>query len=210
MPDLEDQPEDEREPDIDREIRINEMRHQLEEMGGSLGTSDLPPDLEEQFLAQVLAYETAPISSPFDRLIAAGVDLPAPDELSDAEITAKLKEVVLELARMRSYLHSTEHLSDRELYENLWHDSLREESPEMPTFMGGTWHIDLTGSGSDEDMQVYLKYYADEETRDRWKKDFPDTVIPGHVDPPYQRDWMPEEELPPMMSWEDDEDFQTE
>ena len=37
------------------------------------------------------------------------------------------------------------------------------------------------GSGSDEDNQLYLKYYADEEWRERWHKDWPNDVIPPHV-----------------------------
>ena len=44
------------------------------------------------------------------------------------------------------------------------------------------------GSGSDEDNELYLKYYADEDYRQRWHKDWPNDVIPPHVDPPYNRD----------------------
>jgi len=51
-----------------------------------------------------------------------------------------------------------------------------------------TWHkkrgaathhdIDLIGSGSDEEVSLYLKYYADEDERQRWIQDFPDIQVP--------------------------------
>jgi hypothetical protein len=43
-------------------------------------------------------------------------------------------------------------------------------------------------SGSDEDNDVYLKFFADEDYRQRWAEQFPDHPIPPHVDPPYDRD----------------------
>ena len=80
------------------------------------------------------------------------------------------------------------HLSDRELYDYLYHDGLREEAvlfPENPSY---AYMIDLTGSGSDEDNQIYLKYYADEEHRRQWAHDWPDDMLPEHEDPPFDRD----------------------
>jgi hypothetical protein len=50
------------------------------------------------------------------------------------------------------------------------------------------WRIDLIGSGSEEDIYLWMKYYADEETRRQWKSDFPDYEMPEHEDPPYDRD----------------------
>ena len=48
--------------------------------------------------------------------------------------------------------------------------------------------IDIAGSGSEEDNQIYFKYYADEDYRNQWKQDWPDDVIPDHEDPPFDRD----------------------
>ena len=89
---------------------------------------------------------------------------------------------------MGAYLLHTDHLSDRELYEYLYNDGLREEAvlfPENPSY---AYMIDLIGSGSEEDNQTYLKYYADEEHRKQWAFDWPDDVIPEHEDPPFDRD----------------------
>jgi hypothetical protein len=33
-----------------------------------------------------------------------------------------------------------------------------------------------------------MKYYADEESRQRWLDSFPDYEMPEHEDPPYDRD----------------------
>jgi len=50
------------------------------------------------------------------------------------------------------------------------------------------WHIDLIGSGSDEDTYLWMKYYAAEETRRQWMADWPDYEMPEHEDPTYDRD----------------------
>lgn len=58
----------------------------------------------------------------------------------------------------------------------------------MPLDESSAWHIDLTGSGSEEDTYLYLKYYADEEARQRWAADFPDDEMPEHAEPLFDRD----------------------
>jgi hypothetical protein len=37
-------------------------------------------------------------------------------------------------------------------------------------------------------MFLYHKFYASEESRQRWLRDFPDEPMPPHEDPPYDRD----------------------
>jgi hypothetical protein len=108
---------------------------------------------------------------------------------SVAEKGFKLWEVIRGLAMLRMFLYSTDHLGDRELYEELWHKVLREEGPTMPIDEDSAWHIDLVGSGSEEDMEIYLlRYYADDQTRQDWAKEFPDDAMPVHETPPHDRD----------------------
>jgi hypothetical protein len=187
---MSDEPDDA--PDIDQEIRINELREAAREAAGGEMTEwespDAPPELAEQFWANVLAYESAPETCHFNQLEEAGIELPEPGQLDDAALTAKLWEVINSLARLNVFLSQTDHLSDRELYEELWHDTLREITVDLPPDSGWTCGLDMLGSGSDEDCQLYLKYYADEDYRDHCRKDWPDDVIPPHVDPPYDRD----------------------
>ncbi len=144
--------------------------------------------LQKQFMEHVAAFEDAEWTTNFDQLAQGGMALPAPDDLDDAQLNAKLWEVIRGLAMLRTFLYNTDHLSDRELYEELWHQVLREESPNMPINADSACHIDLVGSGSEQDNEFYLRYYADEEDRRLWAQDWPDDVLPAHETLPYDRD----------------------
>lgn len=176
----------------DREARINELKRQAEELAGGEMTSwesdELPPELAEEFWQSVVAYEAAPWTTHFQQLEEAGVELPPPEAMDDQTLTAKLWEVIERLAEMRVFLISTDHLSDRELYTVLWNDVLHEETKALPLDEYSAYHIDLVSSGSEEDIYLWMKYYADEETRQWWLDDFPDYEMPEHEYPPYDRD----------------------
>lgn len=187
------EPYDDKSPmDIDQQIRINELREAaFEAAGGEMTTwenPDTPPEIAEQFWSNVLAYESAEQTTHFRQLTAQGIELPAPEDLSDEQLTAKLWEVIHALARINVYLSRTDHWSDRELYEHMWQETLHEITMDLPLDSGWIHHIDFLSTGSDEDNYLYLKYYADDEWREQWRKDFPDDDIPPHVDPPYDRD----------------------
>lgn len=173
----------------DQEQRIAKLREEIKKLGGSsMSVEDMPADLEEEFLRHVLEYETAEPISLFSMLENSGLELPLPADLSDGELVRKLKETIDTMANLGVYLLHTDHLSDRQLYEYLFNDGLREEAvlfPENPSY---AYMIDLTGNGSEEDNQIYLKYYADEEHRKQWALDWPDDVIPDHEEPPFDRD----------------------
>ncbi len=183
---------DDEQADIDHEIRINELREAARAAAGGEMTAwenpDTPPGIAEQFWGNVLAYESAGETCHFNQLTEQGIDLPAPEELADTALTAKLWEVIHGLAKRNVFLSTTNHWSDRELYEKLWHDTLHEITADFPPNSGWNCHIDFLSGGSDEDNNLYLKYYADEEWREQWRRDFPNDVIPPHVDPPYDRD----------------------
>lgn len=172
-----------------QEERINKLRSELEKLGGSTSTLEsMPADMEEEFLRHVLEYETAEQISLLRLLENAGLEVPPPESLDDDALKIKLKEIIDRMASVGSYLLHTNHLSDRELYEYLYHEALREETvlfPENPSY---AYMIDLTGSGSEADNQAYLKYYADEIYRRRWAHDWPDDRMPEHEEPPYDRD----------------------
>jgi hypothetical protein len=176
----------------DRESRIRKLKKKVEALAGgpmvSGGTHDLPPEIEEQFWEQVLDFEQATPVSPFEMLVNGGATLTPPDQLDGAQLSAKLWELINGMALLGVYLHSTNHLSDRELYEHLWKDALRESTFLQPSNPDFACHIDLVSSGSAEDIFLYLRYYADEESRRRWLRDFPEDVIPEHADPPFDRD----------------------
>jgi hypothetical protein len=198
---------------VDREIRINELEGQLEDMGmEAMGVSDdCPPGVHEQFVNNVMDYDSAPISTQFEALVQEGVELPEPDALDDGALHTKLWEIFHALAKRDVYIDHTDHLSDRELYEHLWHDTFREEGPMMPPGSGWVNHIDILGGCSEEDIKIGQRYYDDEETRRQWAVDFPDDVIPPHEDPPFQRDrLLPKAPEPGMREYVDEEDEEDE
>jgi hypothetical protein len=125
----------------------------------------------------------------FEILIEAGVSLPPPHGLEDAKLSAKLWEVIDSLALHATFLDNTDHLSDQQLYAELWNDLLHEPFEPIPEGMGqGFFVLDLVGSGSEEDIYLHLKHYADEKYRLIWREDWPEDPMPDHEDPPYDRD----------------------
>jgi hypothetical protein len=175
-----------------RQDRIDDLKRRVNKIAGgemiSSSSAACPPEIEEKFLEQVLAFEEAATASLFDQLVQAGVTLPPPDELSDSGLTSKLWEAIRGLAELGTFLHSTNHMSDRELYTRLWHDSLRVPEPVLPEALGYQTHIDFVSSGSEEDIQTYLRYYADEASRRAWREEWSDVEMPEHEEPPYDRD----------------------
>ena len=172
-----------------QEERINKLRAELEKLGGNTSTLEsMPADMEEEFLRHVLEYETAEQISLLRLLENSGLEVPPPESLDDDTLKIKLKEIIDRMASVGSYVLHTNHLSDRDLYDYLYHEALREETvlfPENPSY---AYMIDLTGSGSEEDNQTYLKYYADEEYRRQWAHDWPNEPMPEHEEPPFDRD----------------------
>jgi hypothetical protein len=172
-----------------QEERIAKLRAELERLGGSTSTLEsMPADMEEEFLRHVLEYETAEQISLLRLLENSGLKVPAPESLDDDALKLKLKEIIEHMASVGAYLLHTNHVSDRSLYEYLYHDALREETvlfPENPSY---AYMIDLTGSGSEDDNQTYLKYYADAEYRRQWAHDWPGDPMPEHEEPPFDRD----------------------
>ncbi len=184
----------------DREARIESLRKQIEETAGeavSFGSDDCPPELQEKFLESVLAFEHGDHPPLFDALVDGGMTLPSPDELGDAQLNKKLWEVIQGLSLLGVFLHNTDHLSDRELYEHLWHDSLREGSFIKPGNPNYACHLDVIGSGSEEDHLIYLRYFADEDERRDWASQYPRHEMPDHEEKPFDRDAR----LPKRETW---------
>jgi hypothetical protein len=132
----------------DQEQRIAKLREEIKKLGGNtMSIEDMPADMEEEFLRHVLEYETAEPISLFRLLENSGLKLLVPGSLTDDDLTPKLKETIERMSSLGAYLLHTNHLSDRELYEYLYNDGLREEAvlfPENPSY---AYMIDLTGSG---------------------------------------------------------------
>ncbi len=186
---------DQSRPRSEQELRIDELKLKVQEVtegefSSGYESPDCPPDVKEAFWEHILAYESAPYTTQLKRLEKAGVTMPAAEVLGDDELSVRLWEVLRKLAELQVFLSCTDHLSDRELYEYLRTEGLCEEAPDIFGHAGGGWYLDVLGSGSEEDMYLHMKYYADEEYRQRWAKDWPDFDMPLREKPPYQRDWL--------------------
>lgn len=125
---------------------------------------------------------------PLELLVESGIELLPAEALTDEEITEKLWDVIRGLSFLGIYLQSTNHLCDRELYELLVGELLLEETLVIPGDPEFACNLDLVGSGSDADVDHWLRFYADQETRDDWSSQWPDYTMPERAVPPFDRD----------------------
>lgn len=123
---------------------------------------------------------------PLERLRASGMVIPDDDaELDDAALGALLRQMIDGLFELGVVIEQTDHLSDRECYRWLVRDELLHEM--LFSVAGGHWNVSPVGGGSEEDIEIYLRYYADEEERQEWARDF-GVSLPPHQELPYDRD----------------------
>jgi len=123
-----------------------------------------------------------------DALGDSGISVPAPDNVPDNELTAKLWEVIHGLLALGVSIANTDHLSDRALYALLHDETLHDE---FVVGFAQKMQIDMTEIGSYEDgLRTYLTYYATEKERRRYAKMFPKMHIPPHCEPPKRRDHL--------------------
>jgi len=174
----------------EREAQIEALKaHAAALAGGHMVAYEneaMTSDLREQFWRRVIDAETAPTTTLVDELNAIGVERPEPEGLDDAALHQALWQVILALGTLRVYLDGTDHLSDRELYTKLLRETLPEEMEALDSDDNTACRIDILGGWSLEGVALFLKYYADEEEREHWRRDIPD--MPEHEDPPYDRD----------------------
>lgn len=123
---------------------------------------------------------------PLEVLRGRGIDIPGMPPGDEVALRAKLWELIEGMADIGMVLDDTDHLSDAELYRYLVDDALLVETM-LSSDAGGIWHISPVGGGSEEDNEIYLRYYADDEDRERWHREFGD-VLPPKETLPYDRD----------------------
>ena len=113
-----------------------------------------------------------------------------PDELT-AETTAPyLWELLHHLALRNFFVTHTDHLSDTDLYAELWHKALREESllPAERT-RTGYWMHDILGSYGTDECNLHLALYATDAERTRHTEQFPNWPLPEKRERLTRRDW---------------------
>ncbi|WP_309386435.1 hypothetical protein [Cerasicoccus frondis] len=200
MPDNENQlPEHDDDPRIEQALRLGELRAQVDaatdgEFIEVIG-EDVSMDAQEQFWQHVLAYESAPEGTLFVQLKErCGLRPTKPTELeSDAAVHEALWELIRALAELRVFLYDTNHLSDRDLYQLLYDETLPEERTIMPPESGWNCRIGISEYPTPEfpePSDTYLAYFAKDEERQRWLDDFPETPLPPKRMPICHRDHL--------------------
>jgi len=163
------------------EARLQHLKHRLREMGiceCSEHSALSDPELQLAFLEQVLAIEAEPCTTYAHQLISRGIQLPPPEDIPEDRVVDKLQQIIDALSGLRVFLTNTGHLSDLQLYKELWSEALNEFTWDMSGCTNGGMHLDLLGSGSEEDTQTWLAYFADEQQRREWQDQFPHETLP--------------------------------
>jgi len=116
-----------------------------------------------------------------------GFEVASGSAVSDAELNGKLWELLNALAGIGLYLTSTDHLSDRQLYEYLEREVVDKPALLFPEDPGAAEVCDVIGGFSEEDLEIYWAYYADEEERKMSARDSDDPLPPSKLRP-FDRD----------------------
>lgn len=172
--------------EVDHLLRNAQLRNELEpffdESIARLSDGGLPTPVENEYLASMLAWERAPVL-PIAHWFEPALELPDPEKISDEEIHARLWDAVQKLFDKRIVLDFTDHLSDRQLYCLIYRDIL--PSPEKKLDRTETYlHWDCADACGDP--EVWLRYYATEEERQRWS-DSTFRTLPPREQPPHVR-----------------------
>ncbi len=175
---------------LPQQERISRLKRRLEELSGGEAlhyeNENAPPEIIEKFLRDVVQYEEEDMGLvPVVKL--PPLEFPSLDDLSDEEVHGLLWQKIRELEKRRIFLEQTDHLSDRQLYEVLCSSEMRECTTRA-IGPDSAIHFDILGGYSNRDIELYLKYYADEVERAFWEDDWPEDELPAHEDPPYSRD----------------------
>jgi hypothetical protein len=160
---------DELEPFLDESVHILDCRR-------------LPTQAENEFLAQMLAWEQAPVL-PISKWFEPELKLPPPDKLQADELYELLWDTIEKLYSQRIVLDFTDHLTDRELYCLIVRDIL--PSPEKKLALPRNylhWHfLDIEAQ-----PEIWLSFYASEEEREAWSSET-GQPLPPHRRPPHPR-----------------------
>jgi hypothetical protein len=94
---------------------------------------------------------------------------------------ALLWELLHNLALRGFYVLHTDHLNDGELYNGLWQHGLREPVHLPGRSLRGGWFHDSLGSWGEDDLRLWLRYYASDEERAKHAADWPKDANPVEV-----------------------------
>jgi hypothetical protein len=167
---------------VDREIAASQTE---------AASSEEPPlEISDPALAARLhASEPENWTPPAQKLAAENIPMLPPVELTDETLTPILWELLHNLSLRGFYVLNTDHLSDRELYAELWERGLRDPACLPGRNQNGGWFHDILGSWGEEEVQLWLRYHATDEERAKHLQDWPADILPAKEKPIANRDW---------------------
>jgi len=168
--------------DVDREIATAKSEP---------ASDDAPPSdwTNPAHEAQLRACEPENWTPPAEQLAARDIPLLPPAEITDETLTPILWELLHNLSLQGFYVLHSDHLSDRELYAGLWERGLRDPAHLPGLNPRGGWFHDFLGSWGEDDMRLWLRYYATDEERAKDSKDYPMDKLPPKEKTAANRDW---------------------
>ncbi len=164
--------EDEAAAREDEASRARQLKEQAGAATPAAGVEGEAPAIEFDYAAapqparqpwsRALEANVAPLTSEFEQLTKQGVDLPPPEQLDDAAVSKKVAEIADAMSKRNVFLEQADHLSDRELYEHLYRDTLHEAKKDVPVRRDAFSSTDLVvGAALDEDAEKILRLDAD-------------------------------------------------
>ena len=142
----------------------------------------MPTSAENEFLAQMLAWECAPVL-PVSQWFQPELVLPPAESQSDAQLRETLEGAIQRLFEMKIVLDYTDHLSDRQLYCVLCRDILPAPQKKIEPSRN---YLHWSCLDIDEDEDTWLRYYASLDEREEWAMETGRTP-PDIEAPPYPR-----------------------
>lgn len=153
------------------------------------GDTSPPPRVDPESEVPSRAGEPEHWTPPAEQLARRNIPLLPPAEITDETLAPILWELLHNLSLQGFYLLHTDHLTDRELYAELWERGLRDPAHLPGRNPRGGWFHDLLGSWGDEQMQLWLRYYATDKERAKHAREYPKDIIPPKEEPVSSRDW---------------------
>ena len=141
----------------------------------------MPLNVENEYLASMLAWERAP-AMPISKWFEPELVLPQPDEVPPNRLGEILGDIIQRLYDQRIVLECTEHLDDAQLYRIIYRDILPawEKKIDLPRNFLHWRCLD------DDDIDTWLRFYATRRERLQYREE---TGIepPAAEHPPYPR-----------------------
>ena len=156
---------------------MDEIEAELRSRGAIIHfDDDCDEEVRASFLAHVLACEDEEATITVrEHLVARG-----------KEVATELWPLIAQFAELHIVLERTDHLDDAALLRKL--NEFLDEQVYVADDPLSVVHLDLIGSGSEEDITLMLRYYATDEDRRDWQRDFPDYAMPARERLPFDRD----------------------